>query len=181
KVHNYYVYAREQFANPTITMSSMSPISKNFYFSTYSLVRYGWAEFVVGFDVPVTNWMIVGLKAGVQTETNGTMGRYQAVMYIKKNKLNGFGGFEWGGDRTRSQAILGYRIKAFNPGIMEAHNGDLVAIGPMLEYYIPKTIITIYGSAMAALEDGRFASQFGIYLRFLPKPVDKFEEMEMKE
>ncbi len=177
KVHNYYVYYDKMFANPTLTLSTMTPINDNFYFSTYALVRYSWAEYVVGFDAAVNDWMILGLKAGVQTETNGTMGRYQVVMYVKKNKLNGFGGYEWGGDRTRSQVMLGYRIKAFNPGIMEAHNGDLVAIGPMLEYFFPNTPFAIYGSAMTSLKDGKFASQFGIYMKFLPKKPDKYEKM----
>jgi len=170
KIHNYYIYYDDKVTLPTITIPTMTAIKENLYFSTYTIVRASWAQCVLGFDVAVTDWMILGFKAGIQTETNGSIGRYSPIMFIQKKKWNFFGVYEWGGFNDRSQVMLGYRIKAFNPGIMEAHNGKLVAIGPMLEYFIPKTIFTIYGSALTVLSDGKFASQFGIYFRFLPSP-----------
>ncbi len=178
KVHNYYFYYDNDVTKPTITIPTMTKISKSLYFSTYTIVRPSWGQCVLGFDIAATDWMILGFKAGIQTETNGSMGRYSPVMFIQKNNWNIFGVYEWGGYRDRSQGMLCYRIKAFNPGIMEAHSGDLVAIGPMLEYSIPKTIFTIYGSALTVLKDGKFASQFGLYIKFLPKDADKYEKIE---
>ena len=170
-VHNYYFYYNSEITDPTITMSTMTPVNEKLSFSTYTLVRYSWAEFVVGFDYAITSWAIVGFKTGIQTETNGIMGRYSPIAYIVKDNWNFFGVYEWGGYSDRSQVIFGYRIKSFNPGIMEAHSGKLVAIGPMLEYLIPKTKFTVYGSALTVLSDGKFASQFGIYMRLKPKPA----------
>jgi len=178
KTHNYYFYYDKKVTKPTITISTMTKIHKKLYFSTYTIVRPSWGQAVMGFDVAATDWMILGFKAGIQTETNGTMGRYSPIIYIQKNNWNIFGVYEWGGYRDRSQGLLCYRLGNFNPGIMEAHNGDLVAIGPMLEYTIPKTVFTFYGSAMTVLKDGKFASQFGLYIKFLPKEADKYEKME---
>lgn len=178
KVHNYYFYYDNKVTKPTMTISTMTKIHEKFYFSTYTIVRHSWGQCVLGFDVAATDWMILGFKTGIQTETNGSMGRYSPIVYIQKNKWNIFGVYEWGGYRDRSQGMLCYRLKNLNPGIMEAHNGDLVAIGPMLEYSIPKTVFTFYGSAMTVLKDGKFASQFGLYIKFLPKESDKFEKME---
>ena len=175
KVHNYYFYYKKEIAKPTITISTMTPVNKkkNIYFSTYTIVRYSWAQCVLGFDAAVTDWMILGFKSGIQTESNGIMGRYSPILYIRKNKLNIFGVYEWGGYKDRSQGMICYRIKDFNPGIMEAHNGKLVAIGPMLEYFIPKTSFAIYGSALNSLSDGKFCSQFGVYIRFMPDAEEK--------
>ncbi len=179
KVHNYYFYYNKEVTKPTITISTMTLFSKNFYFSTYTIVRPSWAQCVLGFDASVNNWMILGFKAGIQTETNGSMGRYSPIVYIQKKNLNAFGVYEWGGFSDRSQGTLCYKVKDFNTGIMEAHSGKIVAIGPMLEYFIPKTIFTVYGSAMTVLRDGKFASQFGIYIRFFPTPsIYKFCELK---
>jgi len=172
-VHNYYFYYDDKVTKPTITMSTMTAINEKLAFSTYALVRPSWGEFVLGFDYTITNWAILGFKVGIQNESNGALGRYSPIMYIVKNRLNVFGVYEWGGYSDRSQGIIGYRVGRFNPGIMEAHSGKIVAIGPMLEYMIPKTKFTIYGSAMKVLRDGKFASQFGIYMRLKTKPATK--------
>ncbi len=170
KVHNYYFYYNDYAMKPTLTISTFSKIKERLFFSTYTIVRPSWGQSMLGLDVAVTDWMIAGFKIGIQTESNGTMERYSPIVFINKNRWNIFGVYEWGGINDRSQGMLCYRVKHYNFGIMEAHSGKLVAIGPMFEFTIPKTIFTVYGSALTVLEDGKFASQFGIYMRFLPKP-----------
>lgn len=168
-VHNYYFYYNNQIYEPTITLFTSTPLGEKTAFSSYALTRPSWSQILLGINYQPAKWITAGLKIGLQSAQNGNMWRYSPMLILNKKNFSFFGVYEWGGIKDRSQIMANYRVKSFKPGIMMVQSLKFVAIGPMLEYQLPKWPFAVYASAMLSLSDNKFASQFGIYYRLKPK------------
>ncbi|MCP4550849.1 MAG: hypothetical protein GY834_02145 [Bacteroidetes bacterium] len=168
KIQHHYFYYNGK-APPRVTISSYYKISKKIYISAYYYISPAWSQGLIGFDYAPNPDFMIGMKAGIQSESNTANDfdvlRFSPFIYYRLGKISFAAIYEIGGIKDRSIALLNYNFKESTAGIMFLKKGKFLAIGPRTDMKIPKTPIYIYASALIT-KDRKFASMFGIYAWF---------------
>ncbi len=179
----YYYFYYDGVAKPRVTISSYHKVSPKFYFSTYFYINPGWSQGLMGFDYSPGSDFMIGMKAGIQSESNIAKPidvlRVSAFIYYRLKKISFASIYEIGGIKDRAIALLDYNFKQSSAGVMFIKKGKFLSIGPRTDIKIPKTPLYIYLSALIT-KDGKFASMSGIYARFKSHDMSQIEQLKVE-
>lgn len=176
KINQYNIYYDKTFM-PVGTLftnhqfNSKLSVTSYFYVNATSnqsltdKVR-GWGEGLAG--VTYTPWqgISLGLLVGLQSN-EAQVFRISPIILLNKNAFSFFGAFEFGGERTRWDAMGFYNVKTLKFGAELIRYYKMYAAGPRVEFsFIKRQPVTIFYSALWDWKGAKLASMFGIYSAF---------------
>ena len=175
KINQYNIYYNKTFM-PVGTLFANHQFNSKWSIASYFYVNAtrwkeqatdpSWGEGLAGFTYSPVPGVALGVLAGLQSNEEQIF-RFSPIVLVNKNRFSFFGAFEFGGQRTRWDAMGFYVTKSFKFGAELIRYYKMYAAGPRLEFsFIKKQPVTVFYSALWDWEGSKLASMFGIYSSF---------------
>ncbi len=180
KINQYNIYYNHTFM-PVGTLFANHQFSSKWSIASYFYVnatavkaedvgsnkdKPSWGEGLAGPTFTPVPGFTIGILGGFQSN-EGQAFRISPIILINKNRFSLFGAFEFGGARTRWDAMGFYSIKSLKLGAELIRYYTMYAAGPRVEFsFIKKQPVTVFYSALWDWKGTKLASMFGIYSSF---------------
>lgn len=171
KIQNYY-QTYKKTTTPVVSLSANNQLGDGLKFSALFYMTPTFAQSLAGFDYRIFKFLSIGLKAGIQVN-NGQLFRCAGYWALCIKKIYCTGYYEYGGTNDRANALLFYRYKENNFGLMWQKKNDFHIVGPRIDLKIPKIPLSIWGAAFIALPDKKFACMYGLYANLFYEKISK--------
>ena len=175
KINQYNIYMNKVFS-PIGTLFANHQLNERWSVATYFYVNAtpwttqatnpSWGEGLAGMTYSPVKGVSLGVIAGLQSN-EAQIFRVSPIVLVNRNRFSFFGAFEFGGERTRWDAMGFYLFDSWKLGGELIRYYKMYAAGPRAEVsFFNKQPVTVFYSALWAWEKETLAHMFGIYTSF---------------